>query len=205
MKTRINLYRDEFKPKFIWISATNTIAFGVIALLIMSGVYFGVWQTQESRLQELAQAKSSIDAKQRRLEELTRQLTTREKNPVLLAKLGTQKMRLSTAQHLAQKLESLSKLQEKPFSSAMTSFAEVNNSNVWLTTFKVNDTDIIIEGNISEPGALPNWLKSIGKTDFFKNRDFRAATVFRTDEQLSFKIESKDSQATLAEPEANNE
>ncbi|MFQ3206556.1 MAG: Tfp pilus assembly protein PilN [Glaciecola sp.] len=203
MNTRINLYRDEFKPQFVWVSATNTIVFGVIALLIMSGAYFGFWKDQQSRMQELSQVQSSIKSKQRQLEDLTKTLTLRQKNPVLSAKLVTQKMRLSTAKYLADKLKNLSKLQEKPFSTAFTSFAEVNNSNVWLTTFKVNETEIIIEGNINQPDALPSWLKSIGKTDFFNNRNFGAATVFRTEEQLSFKIESKMSQKQVTRGETN--
>jgi Tfp pilus assembly protein PilN len=203
MNTRINLYRDEFKPQFAWISATNTLLFGVIALLAMSGAYFGFWQDQQSRQQELLQVKTSIQAKQTELDNLTKTLTLRQKNPVLMAKLVTQKMRLSTAKYLADKLKNLSKLQEKPFSTVLTSFAEVNNSNVWLTTFKVNDTEIVIEGNIEQPDALPRWLKSIGKTDFFNNRDFGAATVFRTEEQLSFKIESKVSQKQETRGETN--
>ncbi|MFT6087000.1 MAG: Tfp pilus assembly protein PilN [Glaciecola sp.] len=194
MNTRINLYREEFKPQFFWISATNTILFGVIALLFMSGTYFGFWQDKQSRMQELSQVQSTIKSTQRQLDDLTKTLTLRQKNPVLLAKFANQKMRLSTAKYLADKLKTLSKLQEKPFSTALTSFAEVNNNNVWLTSFKVNETEIVIEGNIDQPDALPSWLKSIGKTDFFNNRDFGAATVFRTEEQLSFKIESKMSQ-----------
>ncbi len=196
MKTRFNLYRDEFKPKFVWVSANNTFVFGVIALITMAAIYFGIWQGQQTQKQELAQVQSSIEAKQRDLDELTKQLALRTKDPVLLAKLSQQKMRLSTAKHLAEKLDSLSKLQERPFSSALDSFAEINNSNVWLTSFMVNDKRILIEGNISEPGALPVWLKSIGKTDFFNNRDFGAATVFRTEEQLSFTIESKEQTAS---------
>jgi len=203
MNTRINLYRDEFKPQFIWISATNTIIFGVIALLIMTATYFAFWQDQQSRMQELSQVKNSIKVKQGQLDDATKQLMLLQKKPVLLAKLDTQKMRLSTAKHLADKLKSLSKLQEKPFSNALTSFAEVDNSNVWITSFKVNDTDIVIEGNIKQPDALPIWLKSIGKTEFFNNRDFRAATVFRIDEQLSFKIESKVSHESATQGETN--
>jgi Tfp pilus assembly protein PilN len=203
MNTRIDLYRDEFKPQFVWISATNTMIFGVIALLIMGSTYFGFWQGQQTRLQELSKVQSSIEAKNKELKELTEQLTLRQKNPVLLAKLSKQKLRLSTAKHLADKLRSFSKLQDKPLSSALTSFAEVNNNNVWLTTFKVNDTDIVIEGNINQPDALPIWLKAIGKTDFFNNRDFRAATVFRADQQLSFKIESKVSQKQATQGETN--
>jgi len=203
MNTRINLYRDQFKPQFVWISATNTILFCVIAMLVMSAAYVGVWQDQQSRIQELSQAQSTIKSKQRQLDDLTKALTLRQKNPVLLAKLVTQKMRLSTAKYLADKLKSLSQLQEKPFSTALNSFAEVNNSDVWLTTFKVNETEIVIEGNINQPDALPSWLKSIGKTDFFNNRDFGAATVFRTEDQLSFKIESKMAQKQATRGETN--
>lgn len=199
MNTRINLYRDEFKPQFVWISATNTLVFGLIALLIMGATHFSFWQGQQTRLQELSRVESSIEAKNKELKELTEQLTLRQKNPVLLAKLRKQELRLSAAKHLADKLRSLSKLQDKPLSSALTSFAQVNMNDVWLTTFKVNDTDIVIEGNINQPDALPNWLKAIGKTDFFNNRDFRAATVFRADQQLSFKIESKVSQKQAAQ------
>ena len=195
MNSRINLYRDEFKPQFVWISATNAMVFGVLALLLMGSVYFAVWQSQQSHVQELAQIQNDIAAKERQLGELTKQLTLRQKNPVLLAKLDTQKIRLSTAKDLADKLSNLSKLQEKPLSVALTSFAEVNNSNVWLTSFKINEKNIEIQGNINEPGALPSWLKSIGKTSFFNSHDFRAATVFRTDGQLGFMIESNASQS----------
>jgi Tfp pilus assembly protein PilN len=191
MNSRINLYRDEFKPQFVWVSATNAVVFSVLILLLMGGTYFGVWESQQSSAQELAQIQNDIATRDRQLAELTKQLTLRQKNPVLLAKLDTQKFRLSTAKDLADKLSNLSKLQEKPFSTALTSFAEVNNSSVWLSSFKINDKSIEIQGNINEPGALPSWLKSIGKTSFFNSRDFRAATVFRTEGQLGFKIESK--------------
>ncbi len=194
MNRRINLYRDEFKPQFVWISATNTVLFGILALLLMGGVYFAVWQSEQSRIQELAQIKNDIASKERQLEELTKQLTLRQKNPVLLAKLDTQKMRLSTAKEVADKLANLSKRQEKPFSVALSAFSEVNDSKVWLTSFKINDKSIQIQGNINDPSALPAWLKSIGKTSFFNSRDFRAATVFRTDGQLGFMIESEASQ-----------
>lgn len=194
MNSRINLYRDEFKPQFVWVSATNAMFFSGLTLLLMGGIYFGVWQSQQSRMQELAQIQNDITSKDLLLGELTKELTDRQKNPVLLSKLETQKFRLSTAKDLADKLSNLSKLQEKPLSTALTSFAEANNSSVWLTSFKINEMDIEIQGNINEPDALPSWLKSIGKTSFFNNRDFRAATVFRTEGQLGFKIESKASQ-----------
>lgn len=203
MKTRINLYRDEFKPQFVWVSATNSLVFGVIALLVMGAIYFGIWQDQNSREQELAEIKSSIETKKSKLDQLTKQLTQRKKDPALLNQLSSQQVRLSTAKHLADKLESLSKMQEDSFSSAFTSFAEINNSSVWLTQFKVNDSEIVIQGNINKPGALPIWLKSIGKTNFFENRKFSAATVYRTEEQLSFRIQSKATKAQTLQGEAN--
>jgi len=203
MNNRINLYRDEFKPQFVWVSAANTMVFGVLALLLMGGTYFAFWQNQQSAIQELAQIRNDIASEERQLSELTTQLTLRQKNPVLLAKLNKQKFRLSTAKDLADKLSNLSKQQEKPFSTALTSFAEVNNSNVWLTSFKVNDKNIQIQGSMNAPGALPLWLKSIGKTSFFNSRDFQAATVFRTDGQLGFKIESKASLKEETRGEAN--
>ena len=191
MNSRINLYRDEFKPQFIWLSATNAMALSVLTLLLMGGTYFGIWQSQQTRAQELTQIQSDIALKDRQLVELTKELTDRQKNPVLLAKLDTQKFRLSTAKDLADKLSNLSKFQEKPFSTALTSLAEVNNSSVWLKSFKISEANIEIQGNINEPAALPSWLKSIGKTSFFNSRDFRAASVFRTEGQLGFRIESK--------------
>jgi Tfp pilus assembly protein PilN len=203
MKTRINLYRDEFKPQFVWVSATNALIFSLFTLLLMAGIYFAVWQERESRLQELAEINKSIQEKQSKLSQLTTQLAQRKKDPVLLSKLSKQQTRLSTAKHLADKLESLSARQEDKFSSALTSFAEINSSSVWLTSFKVNGSNITIEGNISNPGALPAWLQAIGKTDYFQNRYFRTATVIRTEEQLSFKIESIGTDEQEKQGEAN--
>lgn len=210
MNTRINLYRDEFEPKFDLISATNTLVFGVIALIIMGTIFFGIWQDQASRQQQLSQVKSSIAAKQKQLDALTKQLSQRQKDPVLLATLEKQKMRLSSATELADKLKSLSQLRAKPLSTAFTSFAEVNTRNIWLSNFTINDTKIIVQGNISEPGALPQWLQSIGKTSFFNERKFGAATVFRAEQQLGFTIESYEShidasQDQQAEMDANDQ
>lgn len=204
MKTRINLYRDEFKPRFVWISANNTFLFGIVALILMATMYFGVWQDLQTQQQELTEIQKSIESKQQELDQLTNQFTARAKDPKLLAKLANQQVKLATAKHLAAKLNTLSKLQERPFSSALNSFAEANNASVWLTSFKLNDKHILINGNISEPSALPIWLKSIGKTDFFNNRDFGAAALLRTNEKLSFSIESH-SQITPNSMEASNE
>jgi Tfp pilus assembly protein PilN len=204
MKTRFNLYGDEFKPQFVLISANNTIVFGLIATLIMGVIYLGVWQDQKTQQQTLNQVQSKFASTQEKLDDLTKQLALRTKDPVLLAKLTRQKLKLSAAKNLADKLDSLSELRERPFSSVLDSFVEANNNNVWLTSFKVNDKRIFIEGNISEPAALPAWLKSIGKTEFFNNRDFGAATVFRTDEQLNFTIESQ-KQSVSKNVEAVNE
>ena len=193
MKTRINLYRDEFKPQFVWLTVANMLLLSFIVLLVLSGIYYTVWKTMESRTNELSELRATIQQRQATLDDLTNSLTQREKDPILLNQLAMRKTLLVSNQQLATKLDSLNNLQKTPFSTVFDSFSVADRNDVWLSSFKINDNLVRIEGNISRPEALPAWLQAVGKTEYFQNKSFRSASVTREQGQLSFVIENTQS------------
>jgi hypothetical protein len=190
MKTRINLYRDEFKPQFVWLTVANMLLLSFIVLLVLSGIYYSVWKAMDNRANELNELRATIQQRQATLDELTVQLTQRKKDPVLLKQLEMRKTVLASNQQLATKLDSLNSLQETPFSTAFESFSNADRNDVWLSAFRINENLVRIEGKISRPEALPAWLQAVGKTTYFKNKSFQTANVTREQGQLNFVIEN---------------
>jgi Tfp pilus assembly protein PilN len=193
MKTRINLYRDEFKPQFVWLTVANMLLLSVVVLLVLSGIYYSVWKTMDSRANELSKLRTTIQQRQATLDELTISLTQRKKDPVLLNKLEMRLTLLASLQQLATKLDSLNSMQKTPFSVAFDSFSNADSSDVWLSAFKINESSVRIEGSISYPEALPTWLQAVAKTTYFQHTSFRTANVKREQGQLRFVIENAES------------
>ena len=195
MKSRINLYRKEFKPKFVWLSITNTLFLSGLVLLVLAGIYYSAWLANEKRQNSLSELKASMTERQERLDALTLQLSQRTKNPVLLNQLAQRQSVLESSTRLAEKLKVLEQNQDKPFSSAFQSFSQANNANVWLTHFYLSPTAQRVEGNILRAETLPAWLQRLGRTAYFNNSDFETATITTVDEQLSFVIQNGDVEA----------
>lgn len=194
MKTRINLYRDEFKPKFVWLSVTNMLILSVVVLLVLAGIYYSAWALKESRQSSLSELNASMKERQERLDTLTLQLTQRTKNPILLGQLQQRQVVLASSTRLAQKLDVLEQNQNRSYSMAFESLSNANSSDVWLTHFYLSSEGQIIEGKLMKAEALPAWLQRLGKTPYFVNSDFEAAAISTEEEQLSFVLRNGDTQ-----------
>ncbi|MBF7073687.1 hypothetical protein ISG33_09795 [Glaciecola sp. MH2013] len=180
MKTRINLYRDEFKPQFVWLSVTNTLLLSVVVLFVLLGIYYVSWSAMDARQTSLSELQASIKERQNTLDELTLQLSQRQKNPLLLRELEQRQFVLANVSRLAEKLDLLEETQRYPFSTAFESFSQANRDDLWLSSFYLSSEAQIIEGNITNAEALPAWLQTLGKTSYFANSNFDSASISTT-------------------------
>nr|WP_136251344.1 PilN domain-containing protein [Ningiella ruwaisensis] len=191
MKSNINLYSAEFKPKFEWITGRHLLGISIVVTLIMSGVYGGLfyWHSKvESQAQEVA---TQIAQEQQSIDDFTHAIQTRTGDPLLGARLNQLQNELSAQESLLLRVKDLSGLKQKSFSSLFDALASANSNHLWLTSFTVDEENLSISGSLAKPSAMTQWIGKLSNTSFFKGREFNDAVLAREDEALHFTLTSK--------------
>ncbi|MBT1451696.1 PilN domain-containing protein [Glaciecola sp. XM2] len=197
MKARINLYHNEFRPQFEWITAPHLIVLTALAFMLCGGVYSGLYYWQQQTQLMADNLNSSIRMQQRNIDEFTRALQTRQGDPVLAGRLNDLQRERSSQDKLLVKVKDMAKLKQKSFSTLFDALASSNSNSLWLTEFTVNEADLTIKGSLSKPSALTQWINDLSKTTFFKGQEFDDAKVLREDGQLTFELSSVVTEQTL--------
>lgn len=194
MKSQINLYHKEFHPVFEVYTGQNLVIASVFCALLV-GVATGVAHYFKATAQsDLTRVQSSLNRVEREVEELRMELQARTHNPVLKAKLASATQNVETQQVLVSQIQSLSGLKNKSFSGLFDAFASNNKSNLWLTSFTVNENDLTIKGELSQPSALPSWINGLTNTQYFNGQEFSDAIVERNQSALAFELTSLQSE-----------
>lgn len=190
MKSRINLYHNEFRPKFEWITAPHLVVSALLALCIGMGAYGGVyyWQQQTQLLAQ--QLNTAISQQQRNIDEFTAALQNRKGDPALTAQLNQMQNDRLAQETLLLRVKDMSQLKQKSFSTLFDALSSSNSNSLWLTSFTVNEADLTIRGNLAKPSALTQWITQLSKTEFFKGQEFDDAKLVREDGQLIFELSS---------------
>jgi Tfp pilus assembly protein PilN len=192
VKSQINLLHKDFVPKFEWVCAQHFFGLIVLVLVLCAGTFGLVSYYHHTKEAEVAQIKREIAQQQTSIEELTEALTSRVTDPELENKLDTFAEQTRSRGLLLKHIRNLSELKQRSFSVLFDSLAKSSSSKLWLTNFLVKPNELNIEGQLSNPRALPLWISALSKTDFFKGQEFNLATVEREDSVLSFQLKSVD-------------
>ncbi len=188
MKQRINLYTEEFTPRLdMWSLSSVSIIWG-IALTLLALIWAGVsWYG--STLQEELMAKqrqqqqllSSVGALQQALEQ-------RKPDAGLERQLEQRRHELSNRQLLVNELSLREQIKRQGFADLLDNLAAKNSRDIWLETIQVSEHMMLLEGQLSKPEAMPQWLQRLGQTSSFSGRTFDSARLFRDEEQLRFEL-----------------
>jgi Tfp pilus assembly protein PilN len=190
MKSRINLYHGEFRPTFEWITGPHLLVTTVLAICLGASVYGGLyyWQQQTQLLANNLNA--SISQQQRNIDEFTSALKNRAVNPVLSAQLNQLQDSRMSQETLLLRVQDMSQLKQKSFSTLFDALSSSNSGSLWLTSFTVNEADLTIRGSLDKPSALTQWITKLSNTEFFKGQEFDDATLLRENDQLTFELSS---------------
>lgn len=191
-KTDINLYTAQFRPTFVWLTLNHLFLLVALALLLMGGLVGGVLYQNSLLDKKLVVVQSQLSQKQQTVMEMTNALTQKQQDPKLLALAQNLENIIQEKESLIQELKRLDTLRSSEFSEVLNSLSKVDKNELWLTNISVVKQDVQISGELSNPLALPLWIRSLSQTEFFNNMSFNKAQIARTEDDLQFSISTSE-------------
>ncbi len=191
MKHRINLYQDAFQPRLDLLSLSSvTVALSaLLAILLISwAVMMGMVSSAED---DLAQITAENQRLQTDVNAMQAVLAEREPDPVLTTKVNALKSTLSKQDRLLEELASREVIKNTGFAQIMTDLAAQSRSDIWLQSLAVSESMMMLQGQVSQPEAMPQWLTRLAQTPSFSGRTFDSASVIREEDALLFKLEAQ--------------
>ncbi|GGF82830.1 hypothetical protein [Alteromonas lipolytica] len=188
MKSRINFYTEDFEPRLDVLSLTSiSIAWGVtlaVLLLIWAGIawYGSVKHTELAALQAQQQQLSS------EVNTLKTTLEQRKPDAGLARTLEQRQQELANRELLVRELSQREQIKQQGFAALLDSLAEKNSQDIWLDAIEVSENMMLLEGQLSNPQAMPKWLQRLGQTSSFSGRTFDSTRLYREDDTLRFEL-----------------
>jgi Tfp pilus assembly protein PilN len=204
MKTNINFYHDEFRPRFDWVSGQHLSVLLVLSFVLCGSIYAGLYAWRGSVQADLEQIAQSVQQQQSNIDEFTFALQNRENNPVLSARLRQLQLQILSQENRLKKVQDMGEMKQSSFAELFDALATANSDHVWINNFTVNEEDLIISGSIAKPSALTKWIGDLSKTQFFKGQEFDDALLQREDGELSFQLTSTEKPRDLLLANGNN-
>jgi len=190
MKDNINLYREEFHPKFEWITLSHMAVLSVATLILIAFAYSQFSYYKDKTLAELLRHEVLLEQQQSAIAQMTQALSQRSEDPYLVAKLESLSTARQSNELLLSELSRLDQFQEYSFSGLFDSLGAVDTKDLWLTGITVEGASMLIAGDISTPIALPLWIRKLSSTEYFNNTQFKDVVVSSDSGVLSFTIQT---------------
>ena len=191
MKHRINLYQAPFQPRLDLLSLSSVAA----ALGGLSAIILVTWAIMSavasSTKEDLAALVAGNQHLQIDVNAMQAVLAEREPDPVLTAKVNTLKNTLSKQDRLLEELASREVIKNTGFAQLMTDLAAQSRSDIWLQSVTVSESMMLLQGQVSQPEAMPQWLTRLAQTQSFSGRTFDSASVMREEDALLFTLEAQ--------------
>lgn len=190
MKHRINLYQNQFQPKLALVTLQSVVGIcsGLLIVLILtwSGIHWSLSQRTDQLM--------AIEAENRQLEEnvqmLESQLVTQEPAEALQQRVMLLRNILAKQDVLLAELASREVIKQQGFAQLLSDLAAQASADLWLKSIAASESTLYLEGQVSQPRALPQWLNRLAHTPTFSGRTFDSATVIREEEALNFALQT---------------
>ncbi len=159
MKTRVNLYTPEFRPKKEWVTLTHITGIGVLAVVVMLFVVFLAKGALTSAQLKLNTAQGKITQLENSVQELTLAVENNVQDPVLKQKLDRLSVQLDYRERLLAQLLSLSTVQSRGFSAFMSDLAILRDKDIRLTRITLDGDTLTLTGVAIYYQVVPRWIK----------------------------------------------
>ncbi|WP_414829383.1 hypothetical protein [Alteromonas sp. H39] len=191
MKHRINLYQASFQPRLDLLSLSSVAAAlgGLLAVMLITWVIMtAVASTAEEDLAALVSENQRLQIDVNAMQAV---LAEREPDPVLTTKVNTLKNTLSKQDQLLEELASREVIRNTGFAQLLTDLAAQSRPDIWLQSVAVSESMMLLQGQVSQPEAMPQWLTRLAQTQSFSGRTFDSASVMREEDALVFTLEAQ--------------
>ncbi|MFS1424456.1 MULTISPECIES: fimbrial assembly protein [unclassified Shewanella] len=191
IKTTVNLFSVDLLPAKLRLSFERMMlaaAAVVVLSLIAWGVGFWLESTLASQHGALSKQKLQLDNQKAALE---LQLSTRQPDADLVAKVELEQQRLELKQLLSDEIKQRDNMISHGYAGLLTDLASVSDSSVWLNRIVINQQYFEFEGFGSHPQSIPLWVERLKTTETLKGYAFATMTMDRGENQpLAFKLAS---------------
>ncbi|WP_434340372.1 PilN domain-containing protein [Motilimonas cestriensis] len=183
MKTRINLYTQEFVPQRVWLSLPQMVS--VWALILLLILLSSTWLNyRQQEMQALArQSTADLTLQQTQLSALQAKLAQHKSSPRLQKLLQQQQAELSVKQKLLAAVGRNETFKNAGFAGVLTDLARVNDPDIRVTEIKVADGQISLGGISYSNSAVPRWIGRFKGTQTLAGQEFAELKVVRNEQQ----------------------
>jgi len=191
MKTRVNLYHQQYQPKVNLLSLNSTAFTNLVVLVLILSLYVGLSWRQVSLNEQNRLLSGRAAELQSRIEQLKSELESQKPSPVLMASIEQQKTSISQRQRLLQELSNRERGKQNRFSVVLSDLERADTPYVWLTRIHMQEEQVSIAGYGSTPDAMPKWLANLSGTASFKGMAFEQASMQRDDNAIAFELNTQ--------------
>ncbi len=191
MKTRVNLYTAEFKPKKELLSFNQMAVVWCFAMLVLLSLYFYTSDQLQSSRQTLVTLQLEEGEKRTELQKLEAKLMAHQASAMLNRELAARKLELEVKRRLLNSLGEKQLLKSQGFAVLMADLAKVNDKEVWLTQVLVTEGNINLSGITTSSDAVPRWVNGFKRVASLAGQGFYQFSVARDEnDQLAFELTS---------------
>lgn len=189
MKTRVNLYTQDFVKKKELLSLSQMAAvWAALLVLTVCSYAFYQWQLTDAKNQQQASAKK-LQQQQKDLEQLNIRVSEHLPSKQLQQELSYKKDELAAKQKLLNAVLGREQLKNNGFAEILTDLAKLNDKEIRLTQFSVEQGNVSLSGFAYANDAVPRWVKSFKQSTTLAGQEFSVLKVSRDDnEQLTFQL-----------------
>lgn len=181
MKTRINLYSAEFKPKKEKLNLAQLISINILVLVVMLILSFlSISERDEIQLQ-VQKIDSDIIVQRQNNVELANKAAKNITNPGLEQQLVILKSKLTYQQGVLALLSGLSDVKHSGFSILMTDLARLRDSDIRLQQIQLNNSEMTFKGLARNHQAIPRWVRQFNQGMSLQDRKFSQLHIGRND------------------------
>lgn len=193
---QINLYKAEFKPKLIVLTAKE-MAFITLAVILIMFVASLVSSSQvDDHEILLQQSKLAYESNQQRLETLKQSVQSYTAQTGDINQLELLKNKLFEKQAMLNQLQKESLSQSSGFSIVLSSLSEQHLSQIWLKEFSIlrGGEAITIHGRSTQAKFIPEYIDNLSQSENFKGKQFSIFEMHQPDSvsnSYDFKLTSR--------------
>lgn len=192
MKTRVNLYTEEFRPRLLLLTFNFAVALILAAALLLVFLGVGVFQNKSHWEQQVAALERQNENKRQTVDALTTALRERQQDPSKIRELEALRATEQAKRQIVNELSSREIQKQRTFSDLMVSLAEHHHPSLWLTLIRMDTQKLHIEGTSIGSDSVPQWVNKLNDAAYFNGIEFASARLYREDETtLSFVLSSE--------------
>ncbi|MCX7175574.1 MAG: PilN domain-containing protein [Proteobacteria bacterium] len=181
MSQQINLLNPAFRKVFDWLTATPlAIATGLL-LVILGGATALATMRADRQEQAASERAKTLKDTQDRLVAMGKAVAESKPNAELANELSSTLAFLKSREEIMKVLEGGAIGSTTGFTEFLRGFARQTPTGLWLTGFTIGaaGSDMEIRGRMTNPAALPEYIRRLKTEPVFQGRRFASLTIQR--------------------------